>query len=81
MKDIRHFPEVTERVESGPIQFGDDWPGVWIRGDDALGMAGMLDLALQHLPATAEADAWIGRAAIEGLISSLRSCSVYGRQE
>lgn len=32
---IRHLPPVTERVESGPAQFGDDWPGVFIRGDNA----------------------------------------------
>jgi len=23
------------RAETGPIQFGDDWPGVFIRGKDA----------------------------------------------
>jgi hypothetical protein len=25
------------RLETGPIQLGDDWPGVVIRGDDAIG--------------------------------------------
>lgn len=73
---MRKFPAQEPRVESGPIQFGDDWPGVWIRGDNALAMAGMLQLALQHLPASAEVNAWIGRSAIEGLIKSLRECSV-----
>ena len=24
------------RVETGPLQIGDDWPGVFIRGDNAL---------------------------------------------
>lgn len=24
-----------ERVETGPVQFNDDWPGVFIRGDNA----------------------------------------------
>lgn len=28
-----------ERIESGPIQFGQDWPGVFIRGDDACYMS------------------------------------------
>lgn len=32
---IRKLPAQAERVESGPIQFGDDWPGVFIRGDGA----------------------------------------------
>ena len=25
----------AERVETGPVQFNDDWPGVFIRGDNA----------------------------------------------
>lgn len=25
-----------DRVETGPVQFGEDWPGVFIRGDNAL---------------------------------------------
>lgn len=24
------------RIESGPVAFGDDWPGLFLRGDDAL---------------------------------------------
>jgi hypothetical protein len=30
---------MTERAETGRMQFGDDWPGVFIRGDDALAFA------------------------------------------
>lgn len=26
----------VKRVETGPLQIGDDWPGVFIRGDNAL---------------------------------------------
>lgn len=25
-----------DRVETGAVQFGDDWPGLFIRGDDAM---------------------------------------------
>lgn len=32
-------PNVHERVETGPTQFGDDWTGLFIRGDDAFGLA------------------------------------------
>ena len=32
---VRRFPAQKERVETGPIMFGDDWPGVFIRGDNA----------------------------------------------
>lgn len=32
---VRALPGVPERVETGAVQFGDDWPGVFIRGDNA----------------------------------------------
>lgn len=37
MADIRALPAPPDggRVETGPVQFGDDWPGVFIRGDNA----------------------------------------------
>jgi hypothetical protein len=41
---IRILPEQAERVETGPLQFGPDWPGVFIRGDNAFGYR----LSLEH---------------------------------
>ncbi len=32
---VRVLPGTSARVETGPVQFGDDWPGVFIRGDNA----------------------------------------------
>jgi hypothetical protein len=32
---IRIMPAQSRRVESGALQFGGDWPGVFFRGDDA----------------------------------------------
>jgi len=32
------------RPETGPMQFGDDWPGVFVRGDDAKYFNMTLDL-------------------------------------
>lgn len=32
-------PTKTSRVETGAVQFGDDWPGLFIRGDDAIMLA------------------------------------------
>lgn len=32
---IRLLPSQKERVESGPIKFGEDFAGTFIRGDDA----------------------------------------------
>lgn len=43
---IRKLPAQEARVETGAVQFGDDWPGIFIRGDDALYQAALLgDLA------------------------------------
>lgn len=35
----RILPEQAERVETGPIVFGDDWPGLFLRGDHCFGYA------------------------------------------
>jgi hypothetical protein len=37
-EEIRRLPAQDERVETGPVQFGDDWPGLFIRGDDCLAL-------------------------------------------
>ena len=37
---------MSERAETGILQFGDDWPGVFIRGDDAHGWANNPEVAL-----------------------------------
>lgn len=34
-------PGVAGRMECGPVQFGDDWPGVWLRGDTRRDVGGM----------------------------------------
>lgn len=41
----------AERVETGQVQFGDDWPGIFIRGDSA----GYYALILRNLLANPEA--------------------------
>lgn len=33
------MPEGMTRMESGPISFGDDWPGMFVRGDEAAELA------------------------------------------
>ena len=33
---VRQCPQPDGgRVETGPVQFGDDWPGLFVRGDNA----------------------------------------------
>ena len=37
-------------LETGPVQIGEDWPGIFIRGDDAGGAASMLRLMMREKP-------------------------------
>ena len=39
-------PDGCTRVETGAVQFGDDWPGVFIRGDSAAYYAMIIDTLL-----------------------------------
>ena len=48
---IRHLPAQDSRVETGSVQFGDDWPGVFIRGDSAFWFVGCIDAVLAALSA------------------------------
>ena len=43
MKKIRVILAEDVRVETGAIQFGDDWPGLFVRGDDAIFLAIAID--------------------------------------
>ena len=39
---------LDERVETGPVQFRDDWPGIFIRGDEASHLALVLNRVLRE---------------------------------
>lgn len=41
---------VGGRVETGPLRFGDDWCGIFIRGDDAAHKAMTIGMAATHVP-------------------------------
>jgi hypothetical protein len=37
---MKHIPyDEPQRVESGAVQFGEDWPGLFLRGDNAFAIA------------------------------------------
>lgn len=59
--------ELEERIESGPTQFGDDWPGVFIRGDSASHFAHTLRRILSDYPRS------LDKAVLESLASLLES--------
>lgn len=62
---------MSTRPETGPMQFGDDWPGVFIRGDGALAAVLSLQRALKRLTADFGA---MDRVALQDLLQTLGSC-------
>ena len=48
-KRVRILSSLNERVETGAIQFGDDWPGLFVRGDSALHLEICLSAILAHV--------------------------------
>lgn len=74
MSEIRKLPAQETRVETGPVQFGDDWPGLFIRGDNAGYYAFTLKTFLES-PAGKELN-FAERYALGSLQSDLSSCVV-----
>lgn len=48
--NVRQFPAQEDRVETGAIQFGEDWPGFFLRGKHALFLAGNLKMLIEKFP-------------------------------
>lgn len=70
MDNVRELPGQDARVETGVVQFGDDWPGIFIRGDNAFAYA-------RHLRALIDnPEDVFGIAAAAGLATLLESCIV-----
>jgi hypothetical protein len=64
---IREFPAQERRVESGAIRFGDDWAGLFLRGDDCMAVAmaiGVVEHLVSGMP-----DA---TASVQAMLSPLR---------
>lgn len=69
---VQRFSGNPKRVETGPMQFGTDWPGVFIRGDNALYLAHILELILERH--RSDFHPIMEVATLEGFIKLLRSC-------
>ena len=72
---IRQLPAMTPRVETGPAQFGDDWPGIFIRGDNAAFYALHLKRLLDGEDTT-ENEQTIRKAMLRSLYHDLASAIV-----
>ena len=74
MKEIQKLEPQPKRVESGVVQFGDDWPGVFIRGDHALGYVGLLRFVMEEISEKEPRRPMVN--SLEGLAQLLESCQV-----
>lgn len=66
---------MNERAETGPMRFGNDWPGIYIRGDNALGMAADLKAIDRYIANGVMVPAGF-RLAIQEMAKLLDSCSM-----
>lgn len=49
MKRIDTLVDIEYRAPTGPLRIGSDWPGVFIRGDEAGSWSRSLDIAAREL--------------------------------
>lgn len=47
MSESRKLPAAEPRVETGVVEFGEDWPGLFIRGKHAFFYAQLIDYFLR----------------------------------
>jgi len=73
------LPDSMTRIESGPIQFGDDWPGIFLRGDDAMAAAHYIANAADELE-NIHFDP-IVTALMRGISVRLQECQYRGSME
>lgn len=64
-----------ERKETGVMQFGDDWPGIFMRGDNACMIGMYLAIIADMIEAGKEVDA-ISLTMLRGHAEFLQSCDV-----
>ena len=63
-----------QRAETGPMQFGEDWKGVFIRGDGAFAYAQYLKTILPHVSFTND---FVYKHSIQSLIKLLESSNQF----
>jgi hypothetical protein len=65
-QDIIHIPIPggSGRMSSGAVQFQDDWPGLFIRGDECMGLALRLEMLKQKI-----GEATFAASGLQGLIN------------
>lgn len=69
--------EQEKRIETGIVQFGDDWPGIFIRGDSALHYSMHLEFIKQFLiKKELDFSERLILKSIDNLIEMFQSCDI-----
>lgn len=71
----------AQRVETGPLQINSDWPGVFIRGDNALNYARQLSRLLYQLEDSTQAVDKLALYSVKSLVDTLRGCAIIRKNE
>jgi len=72
---VRLLPAVNERVETGAIQFGGDWPGTFVRGDDSYHLRLMLEACLHELRQNPKQHSLLIRS-LDGFLQVFDQCNL-----
>jgi len=77
---VRRLAEQSPPVETGPVRFGDDKTGIFIRADNALGFATTLRNLLENNP---RASLYLGswKTQMENLLVLLESTPIEERDD
>ncbi len=78
-KEVSHKEVDHVRAETGALQFGNDWPGCWIRGDNAMYFGMVLNMFLDgQINLT---DDVIYTSVLRGLAGTLSNCNANGAKD
>lgn len=69
------------RAETGPMKFGDDWCGLFLRGDDCFRFAQALEAVLQQVSPGDDPEGILSKQILKGLLSDLRSTDERNKPE
>jgi len=69
---------MSNRPETGVMKFGNDWSGVFIRGDHAFNYANYLEEILKHVEYEIDIHAFM---VLHGLLKTLRSSNEHGHRD
>lgn len=80
--NVRELPEADPRVETGTVQFGEDWPGLFLRGKHAFWFAQHLEWAISLIEEDSIGTEMMMRLSVlKGLLKHLQATRVVKRAE